>query len=354
MPKLQAGCTLTAQDGMVVKHGADAREGGGGPERDARVHPRQPSARLPRLRQGRRVPAAGPDVPLRARQHAHELREADLREADSDLADDRARPRALHPLLPLHALQRDGQRGRSARGEEPRRDVGDHDVRRRAVPERVQRQRHRALPGRRAAADAVPAQGASVGDQRGADGVRHVPRRVQHVGRRARGQGAARSLAQPCADRRGLALRQGPVRVHPSAFGRPRRRPDSPRAPARLRAGDVERRARPRGADAAQRAGPRRRRALRLRDGRARVRARAARPRGHRLARRDAARGSLRRARRVPRAALLDRRREARRRARRRAARAERADRRPLGEEGPAQRRRPSSPPRTSSKAPTC
>ena len=41
-----------------------------GAERHARVHPRQPSARLPGLRQGRRVPAAGPDLPLRARQHA--------------------------------------------------------------------------------------------------------------------------------------------------------------------------------------------------------------------------------------------------------------------------------------------
>ena len=75
-----------------------------GAERDARVHPRQPPARLPRLRQGRRVPAAGPDVPLRPRQHAHDVPEAHVREADPDLADDRARPRALHPLLPLHAL----------------------------------------------------------------------------------------------------------------------------------------------------------------------------------------------------------------------------------------------------------
>ena len=57
--------------------GAHVGEGGRGPERDARVHPRQPSARLPRLRQGRRVPAAGSDVPLRPRQDAHELREDD-------------------------------------------------------------------------------------------------------------------------------------------------------------------------------------------------------------------------------------------------------------------------------------
>ena len=48
-------------------HRGHLGEGGRGPERDARVHPRQPPARLPGLRQGRRVPAAGPDVPLRAR-----------------------------------------------------------------------------------------------------------------------------------------------------------------------------------------------------------------------------------------------------------------------------------------------
>ena len=121
MPKLQAGCTLTAQDGMVVKTARTSAAGRRRPERDARVHPRQPPARLPRLRQGRRVPAAGPDVPLRARQHAHDVPEADLREADPDLAADRARPRALHPLLPLHALQRGRRRGRPARRDQPRR-----------------------------------------------------------------------------------------------------------------------------------------------------------------------------------------------------------------------------------------
>src|SRR5204862_408709 len=87
------------------------RAGGTGAERDARVHPRQPSARLPGLRQGWRVSAAGPHLPLRARQHTDELREAHVREAGPDLAHDRARPRALHPLLPLHALQRGRRHG---------------------------------------------------------------------------------------------------------------------------------------------------------------------------------------------------------------------------------------------------
>ena len=91
-PKPQAACTLTAADGMVVKTAATSRDGARGAGRDARVHPRQPPARLSRLRQGRRVPAPGPHLPLRPRQHAHDLREADVREADPDLADDRARP----------------------------------------------------------------------------------------------------------------------------------------------------------------------------------------------------------------------------------------------------------------------
>ena len=114
-PKPQAACTLTAADGMVVKTRRHLADGRRGAERDARVHPRQPPARLPGLRQGRRVPAAGPDLPLRPRQHAHDVPEADVREADPDLADDRARPRALHPLLPLHPLLRGGRRGRPAR-----------------------------------------------------------------------------------------------------------------------------------------------------------------------------------------------------------------------------------------------
>ena len=67
LPKLQAGCTLTAQEGMVVRTAATSQRAADGQHGNARVHPRQPPARLPGLRQGRRVPAAGPDLPLRAR-----------------------------------------------------------------------------------------------------------------------------------------------------------------------------------------------------------------------------------------------------------------------------------------------
>ena len=60
--------------------------------------------------------------------------EAHVREADPDLADDRARPRALHPLLPLHALLGVGRRGRPARRGRARRGVDDRHLRRRALP----------------------------------------------------------------------------------------------------------------------------------------------------------------------------------------------------------------------------
>ncbi len=44
--------------------------GGPGPQVDARVPADKPPARLPRLRQGRRVRASGPDLPLRRRSRA--------------------------------------------------------------------------------------------------------------------------------------------------------------------------------------------------------------------------------------------------------------------------------------------
>ena len=56
IPKLQTACSTPVKDGMVVVTTSDrvkARAGGG-----RRVPADQPPARLPGLRQGRRVPAA--------------------------------------------------------------------------------------------------------------------------------------------------------------------------------------------------------------------------------------------------------------------------------------------------------
>ena len=306
-PKPQAACTLTAADGMEVQDRAHLGDGGRGAERDARVHPRQPPARLPGLRQGRRVPAPGPDVPVRAREHADDVPEAHVREADPDLADDRARPRALHPLLPLHPLLRVGGRGRPAGRRRARLRVDDRDVRGRALPCAVLRQRDRALPGRRAHLDPVPLRGAPVGDPERADRLRALPGRLQHQRHRPRREGQADPLAQPPRGRRGLALRQGPLRVLASARGRPARgsAPAKPRRRPRAASGGTTPSTSPSRCCRAP-ANAIAHRALRQRDRRAGLRARPAPPHRARRPRSRAPGGDPRRARRVPRPALLD------------------------------------------------
>ena len=197
MPKLQAACTLTAQDGLQLRSAQTSAEGGRGPAGDPRVHPPQPPARLPGLRQGRRVSAARPDVPLRPRLDAHALPEANVRQANPDLANHLARPRALHPLLPLHALLRERLGGSSARGHKPGRAVDDHDLRERALPRALLRQRDRALPGRRAPPIDLPLPRAAVGDRQRPDRLRALPRRLQHLDDDPRGEGHADPLAEP-------------------------------------------------------------------------------------------------------------------------------------------------------------
>ena len=119
-------------------------------ERDRRVPARQPSARLPGLRQGRRVPAAGHHVRLGPRALALHRAQAPLREAAGALPAGRDRPRALHPLLPLRALLAGDRRGLPADLRRARRAHVRRDPRRPSVRRAVQRQHHRAVPGRRA------------------------------------------------------------------------------------------------------------------------------------------------------------------------------------------------------------
>ena len=115
MPKLQAGCTLTAQDGMVVRTAqtsAKAAEGQNATLEFILVnHPLD----CPVCDKGGECPLQDLTFRYGPGHDADDVPEADVRQADPDLADDRARPRALHPLLPLHALLRGRRRGRPAR-----------------------------------------------------------------------------------------------------------------------------------------------------------------------------------------------------------------------------------------------
>ena len=225
-------------------HRRDEREGSSRAERRPRVHPPQPPARLPGLRQGRRVPPPGPHVPVRPGLDAHALPEAHLRQADPRLAAHRARPRALHPLLPVHALLGGRVRGRSARGREPRRAVDDRDLRGRAVPGALLRERPRALPRRRADLHDLPLPRAPVGDPERAHRLRPLPGRLQRLGDDPRGIGRADPLPEPPGDPRGVALRQGALRVRPPSRRGPRSRAARPRPAARAGPGLLRRGAR--------------------------------------------------------------------------------------------------------------
>ena len=92
-----------------------------------------------------------------------------------------------------------------------------------------------------------------MGDPERPERLRPLPRRLQHQRDDARGKGQAHPLAQPPGGRRGLALRQGALRVPAPARARPRPRPAPARAAARLRGDLLGRRDRPRDRAAARR-----------------------------------------------------------------------------------------------------
>ncbi|CAA9510476.1 MAG: NADH-ubiquinone oxidoreductase chain G, partial [uncultured Solirubrobacteraceae bacterium] len=189
----------------------------------------QPPARLPRLRQGRRVPVAGRVLRLGRRHDPLRRAQAPLQEAAGALAADRDRPRALHPLLPLRALLPGAQRGLPARAARALgRDVRRH-LRRASLRRAVQREHPRAVSRRRADLHAVPLPRAALGHRERGLGLHAVPRAVQrrlHGSRRPR---AARPGARERGGRRRLALRQGPLRLPVDPRGGARRRAHGPR-----------------------------------------------------------------------------------------------------------------------------
>ncbi len=243
IPKLQTACSTPVKDGMVVHTQTErVRDGAGG---GRRVPAHQPPARLPGLRQGRRVPAAGHLLRLGRRSLALHRAQAPLRQAAGAVAADRDRPRALHPLLPLRALQPGDRRGPPARPAGARRAHLRRDVRRPSLRRAVQRQHHRAVPGGRADLAALPLPRAPVGHRGRRLGLHAVPLAVQRQLHRARRARAARDRARQRRRRRRLAVRQGPLRLpvgarrraHHRAAGARRRRAAPGELGARARRG---------------------------------------------------------------------------------------------------------------------
>ena len=253
---LQVSCMLDVGRGDGRPHRVAGGEEGAG--RRPRVPADQPPARLPGVRQGRRVPAAGPDDGVRPGREPVRRGEAPLREADPDQRPRLPRPRAVHPVRSLHPVRERGRRRSADQLHRPRqRDAGAH-VPRRAVRVVLQRQHRADLPGRRADREAVPLQGPPVGPRAGRVDVHDVLGRLP----RHRAVVAEPSAALPGRRHRpgelGLALRQGSLRVRgdreraaPVRAARPRGR--------RARRGVVGARARAgRDARSATRSSPRR------------------------------------------------------------------------------------------------
>ena len=174
--------------------------------RGGRVPAHQPPARLPGLRQGRRVPAAGHHLRLGPGHVALHRAQAPLQEAARAVAADRDRPRALHPLLPLRALLAGDLRGLPADPARARRALVRRHVRRPPVRGAVQRQHHRAVPGRRAHL-ARTASARARGTSRARARLHALPGAVQRRADRARRARDARARARPRRGRRRLAVR---------------------------------------------------------------------------------------------------------------------------------------------------
>ena len=223
---------------------AGDQEGAGG---RARVPAGQPPARLPGVRQGRRVPAAGPDDVLRAGREPLRRGEAPLREADPGQRPGAARPRALHPVRPLHPLRRRGG-GRPA---DPLHGPGQPDpgqhLPRPPLRQLLQRQHRADLPGGGADRHALPVQGPALGPRAGRVDLHVVLGRLPGGGAVEPQPGAALPGRRRRRRQLGLAVRQGPLRLRGGQQRGAARQPaGAGRGPA-AQAGHLERGAAPGG-----------------------------------------------------------------------------------------------------------
>ena len=226
MPKLQAACTLTAQDGMVLKTAQTSEQAAQGQDAVLEFILLNHPLDCPDCDKGGECPLQ--DLTFRYGPGKTRM-QFPKRTFDKPI-----------PISPLIALDRercilcyrctrfsenvaeDGQ----LVAREPRRAVDHRHLRGRAVPRALLRQRARALPGRGADLHDLPLPGASVGDPERPDGLRDVPGRLQRLGHDPRGQGRADPLPQPSRGARGLdrATRAAsPTTICARPTGSPRR-----------------------------------------------------------------------------------------------------------------------------------
>ena len=225
--KPQASCTLAVADGMVVKTQVTSPVADKAQQGDHGVPADQPPARLPGLRQGRRVPAAEPGDVQRPRRDPVHRDQADLPQADQHLRPGAARPRALRAVRALHPLLRADRRRPVHRADRARCAAAGRHLREGAVRVLLLGQHHPDLPGRRADLARRTASAPGPFDLVSTPvGVRALRVRLRAAHRPPPRQGHAPARRQRPRGQRGVELRQGPLRVPlrpPATTGSPRR-----------------------------------------------------------------------------------------------------------------------------------
>ncbi len=199
----------------VRRHGrqdpADLRGRRQGAARRDGAAAHQPPARLPGLRQGRRVPAAEPGDEQRPRRVPLRRRQAHLPQADQHLLPGAARPGALRALRPLHPVLGADRRRPVHRAARARRAAAGRHLREPAVPVLLLRQHRADLPGRRADRRGLPVPVPAVRPGLLAGRLRALRLRLRDPHRPPPRQGAAPAGRRRPAGQRGVELRQGPL-----------------------------------------------------------------------------------------------------------------------------------------------
>ena len=134
-----------------------------GAERSDGIPADQPPARLPDLRPGRRMPAAGPRGRLRPQQLALHRGKARGAAQGARTAGRRRGDEPLHPVHALRALRAGDRRQDGARPRRTRREGRDRLLRRPHAGVRALRQHDRPVPGRRPDLRAVSLHGEDLG-----------------------------------------------------------------------------------------------------------------------------------------------------------------------------------------------
>ena len=151
-----ASCTTTCTDGMKVRTQLTSRVAEKAQSRRDGNAPDQPPARLPHVRQGRRMPAAEPGHVQRPGRVQVHRDQAHLRQAGGAVQRGPAGPGALRLLRAVHQVRRADRRRPAHRTARARaRPAGRH--RRRGAVRLLLLRQHRAdLPGRRADRGRLP------------------------------------------------------------------------------------------------------------------------------------------------------------------------------------------------------